>query len=238
MTSLVVALDTPDYARAEQLIHRLAPLRPMFKVGYEAYYGFGEPLLEALAASDCDVLLDLKLHDIPRTIAAAVRALTRPGVRFLTIHALGGEAMMRAAVTAAAERAAEIGVAPPQFFGVTILTSLAEIELPEIGLEGGIGESVVRLAALARNAGCIGVVCSPEEAGDLKAFFGSDFATLCPGIRPLGDAVGDQRRVTTPAAAVAAGADYLVVGRPILEAADPYAAAVAILTEMRDTERV
>jgi orotidine-5'-phosphate decarboxylase len=180
------------------------------------------------------MMLDLKLHDIPRTVAAAVRALVRPPIEILTVHAQGGESMLRAAVEEADEAARAKGMAAPKVFAVTILTSIPELELPELGLTGGMGENVVRLAALARNAGCAGVVCSPREATDLKAFFGSDFAALCPGIRPTGSSAGDQQRITTPAQAIEAGADYLVVGRPITGASDPVAATRAILQEMQE----
>jgi orotidine-5'-phosphate decarboxylase len=141
--------------------------------------------------------------------------------------------MMRAAVDAAEQRAGELGITPPQIFAVTILTSHGAADLGELGLTGGPGENATRLAALARDAGCAGVVCSAHEVRDLKGFFGTDFLTLTPGIRPAGDVHGDQKRVVTPAQAVAAGADYLVVGRPIVQAADPVAAARAILGEMR-----
>jgi len=141
--------------------------------------------------------------------------------------------MMRAAVDGASERASELGIAAPHIFAVTILTSIAPEDLNELGLQGGPGENAMRLAALARDAGCSGVVCSANEVLDLKRFFGDDFLALTPGIRPSGSAHGDQKRVTTPAQAVAAGSDYLVVGRPITEAPDPLAAAKAILDEMR-----
>ncbi len=229
---LIVSLDVPAFATARNLVAELAPLGVWFKVGYEALYGYGEPLYAALEAADANVLIDAKLHDIPRTVEAAVRALVRPGVRLLTAHAIGGNEMLQAAVGAAGERASELGIDAPQIFAVTILTSIAPEELRELGLQGGPGENVMRLAALARDARCAGVVCSAAEVPDLKAYFGHDFAALCPGIRPGGAAHGDQKRVATPEAAVAAGADYLVVGRPIVEAADPIAAARAILKDM------
>ncbi|MBV8151672.1 MAG: orotidine-5'-phosphate decarboxylase, partial [Candidatus Eremiobacteraeota bacterium] len=151
----------------------------------------------------------------------------------VNVHALGGLDMMRAAVDAAQERASDLGVTPPHVFAVTILTSIAPEALNELGLRGGPGENATRLAALARDAGCSGVVCSAQEVRDLKRFFGEDFLTLTPGIRPAGTAHGDQKRVVTPAQAVEAGSDYLVVGRPITESHDPAAAAAAILDEMR-----
>jgi len=229
---LIVALDVPELADARRLVATLAPLGVWFKVGYEALFGYGEALRAALESANANVFVDAKLHDIPRTVEAAVRALVRPGVRILTVHAIGGNEMLQAAVGAAQERANELGIETPQIFAVTILTSIAPEELRELGLQGGPGENVMRLAALARDARCAGVVCSAAEVPDLKGYFGHAFAALCPGIRPGGTAHGDQKRVATPEAAIAAGADYLVVGRPIVEAVDPVAAARAILAEM------
>jgi orotidine-5'-phosphate decarboxylase len=229
---LVVALDVPDYGRAVDAIEKLAPLGVMFKVGYEAFYGFGDRLRDALEARGAEYMLDLKLHDIPRTVYAAIHALVRPGVRLLTVHAQGGHAMLESAVDAAHERAAELGIPVPEVLGVTILTSIAPEELNELGLQGGPQENAIRLAALARDARCAGVVCSVAEVADLKAFFGHAFVTLTPGIRPAGSAHGDQVRVATPGDAVRAGSDYLVVGRPIVGDADPVNAARAILDEM------
>ena len=229
---LIVALDLDDAAAASELVERLAPLGVWFKVGYEPLYGYGDAIRAQLERLGANVFLDAKLHDIPRTVEAGVRALVRRGTRIITVHALGGNEMLQAAVAGAAERAAELGIEPPQIFAVTLLTSIAPEDLGELGLQGGPGENVMRLAALARDARCAGVVCSPHEARDLKAYFGADFAVLCPGIRPAGASHGDQKRVATPQSAVEAGADYLVVGRPIVRAADPVAAAQAILAEM------
>ena len=229
---LIVALDVPTCAHAVRLLETLQPLGVLFKVGHEALYGYGDDLRAALERLQAPYFVDAKLHDIPRTVAAGVRALVRPGVKIINVHALGGNDMMQAAVEAATERAAELAIDAPLVFAVTLLTSHAPEELLELGLSGGPGENVMRLAALARDARCAGVVCSTLEAADLKAYFGSDFLTLCPGIRPHGAAHGDQKRVATPRDAVLAGADYLVVGRPIVEASDPAAAARAVLAEM------
>jgi orotidine-5'-phosphate decarboxylase len=185
-----------------------------------------------LDRASAQYMLDVKLHDIPRTVGAAMSALVRPGVKLVTIHALGGGEMMKAAVDAADERAAQLGIEAPGILAVTILTSIGAEDLGELGLSGGPGENAIRLAALARDARCRGVVCSVREVADLKSFFGHDFATLCPGIRPAGAAHGDQKRAATPAEAHAAGADYIVVGRPIVEAGDPVAAARQILDEL------
>jgi orotidine-5'-phosphate decarboxylase len=230
---LVVALDVPSPARATALVDRLAPLGVLFKIGYEAFYGYGDEIREALASREAGYVLDLKLHDIPNTVEAAVRAVVRPGVRLMTVHALGGAPMLEAAVRAAEERAAELSIPAPEIFAVTVLTSIGPADLGELGLAGGPGENAIRLAALARDARCAGVVCSVREVADLKAYFGTAFGTLCPGIRPAGTAHGDQKRAATPREAQEAGVDYAVVGRPITEDADPLAAARAILAELQ-----
>ena len=229
---LVVALDVPDPVRSAALVERLAPLGVIFKIGYEAFYRYGEAIKIALRSHDAAYALDLKLHDIPRTVEAAVHAIVEPGVRLLTVHALGGAAMLEAAVRAAEERAAELSMPVPEIYAVTVLTSLAEEDLGELGLSGGPGENAVRLAALARDARCAGDVCSVREVEQLKSFFGAEFGTFCPGIRPAGSAHGDQKRAATPRDARLAGVDYAVVGRPIVEDADPVGAARAILAEL------
>jgi orotidine-5'-phosphate decarboxylase len=234
MAQLIVALDVPNADEAERLIDELYELDVIFKIGMESLYGYPERIFSYCEARDVRYFVDAKLHDIPRTVAAAIKALVRPGAHIINVHALGGIEMMRAAVEASQERAAELGLSAPHIFAVTILTSHAAADLAELGLHGGSGENVTRLAALARDSGCSGVVCSAHEARDLKNFFGDDFLALTPGIRPSGTAHGDQKRVMTPAMAVAAGADYLVVGRPITEAPNPLEAARAILGEMHD----
>ncbi|HEY8312676.1 MAG TPA: orotidine-5'-phosphate decarboxylase [Candidatus Baltobacteraceae bacterium] len=233
MAQLVVALDVDRPEQAEALIDRLYELDVVFKIGFESLFGYPERIFAYLEARDVRFFVDAKLHDIPRTVGAAIKHLVRPGAHIIDVHALGGDEMMRVAVDAARERASELGITAPHVFAVTILTSIAPEDLNELGLRGGPGENATRLAALARDAGCSGVICSALEVRDLKAFFGEDFLTLTPGIRPAGTAHGDQKRVVTPAQAVAAGSDYLVVGRPITEAADPLQAARAILDEMR-----
>jgi orotidine-5'-phosphate decarboxylase len=232
LTQLIVALDVPSAEEAEELVEQLRELDVLVKIGLEALYGYPERILSYCESRDVRMFVDAKLHDIPRTVGAAIRQLVRPNVHVINVHALGGLEMMRAAVDAAGERSAEFGITPPHIFAVTILTSIGAEDFNELGLQGGPGENAIRLAALARDAGCSGVVCSAHEVRDLKRFFGDDFLTLTPGIRPAGSAHGDQKRVTTPAQAVAAGSDYLVVGRPIVEAPDPLAAATAILEEM------
>ena len=232
MAQLIVALDVPSADDAERLIDQLYELDVIFKIGLESLYGYPERIFSYCEARDVRYFIDAKLHDIPRTVGAAMTQLVRPGAHIVNVHALGGVEMMRVAVEAAQERAGELGITVPHIFAVTILTSHAAEDLAELGLQGGPGENATRLAALARDAGCAGVVCSAHEVGGLKGFFGEDFLTLTPGIRPAGEAHGDQKRVMTPSQAVAAGADYIVVGRPITQASDPAAAARAVLDEM------
>jgi len=160
MAQLVIALDVDEAAAAERLVDELYELDPIFKIGLEALYGYGDRLLSYFEARDVRYFVDAKLHDIPNTVARAMRRLVRPGAHIVNVHALGGDEMMRAAVEAAHERAAELGCTPPHVFAVTILTSIAPEDLLELGLHGGPGENATRLAALARDAGCTGVVCS------------------------------------------------------------------------------
>ncbi|TAM62082.1 orotidine-5'-phosphate decarboxylase [bacterium] len=234
MTELVIALDLAAAGAATELVRRLQPVGALLKVGYEGLYGYPAEIRAALREAGARIFVDAKLCDIPRTVEAAVRALVEPGVEIVNVHAFGGTAMMRAAVDAAARRARELGMpAPPKIFAVTLLTSLAGEDLAELGLGGDAATNVVRLAALAHRAGCAGVVCSALEVPRIKAVCGAAFETLCPGIRPAGSARDDQKRVVTPRAAAALGADYIVVGRPVVQAPDPVAAARAILEELQ-----
>jgi orotidine-5'-phosphate decarboxylase len=229
---LIVALDTPTFADATRVLDSLRDMPLIYKVGMEAFYAYGKEICAELQRRNATYFLDLKLNDIPRTVAAAIRPLVQPGARIIDVHALGGSEMMMAAVEAAEERALQLGIDAPEIFAVTILTSIAPEDLRELGLQGGPGENAIRLAALARDARCAGVVCSPQEVRDLKSFFGTEFKTLTPGIRPAGASHGDQKRVMTPSDARDAGSDYIVVGRPILEAPDMRAAAEAILADL------
>lgn len=233
MTELIVALDIADAQTASSFAHRLAPVGALLKVGYEGLYGYPGEIRATLRELGARVFIDAKLCDIPRTVEAAMRALIEPGVEIINVHAFGGATMMRAAVAAAARRAEELAIVPPKVFAVTVLTSMAAEDLDDIGLHGVAADHVVRLALLARSAGCAGVVCSALEVPRIKTACGPGFQTLCPGIRPAGSAHGDQKRVVTPRDAVDLGADYIVVGRPIVQAPDPSAAASAILEELR-----
>jgi orotidine-5'-phosphate decarboxylase len=226
---LIVALDTPDLAAAETLVERLGGVVTHFKVGSVLFTAAGPAAVEMVRKRGGRVFLDLKYHDIPATVAGAVEAAARLGVGLLTVHATGGAAMLRAA--AAAARAA--GQDRPRIVAVTVLTSLDRAALHrELGVPVSVEGHAVHLADLAREAGCDGVVASPWEAGRLRAALGAAAVIVTPGIRPAGGAADDQARVATPAAAVRAGADYLVVGRPIAGAPDPAAAAAAILAEI------
>jgi orotidine-5'-phosphate decarboxylase len=232
VAQLIVALDVDNPDEAERLIDELYELDLIYKVGMEPLYGYGPRIFSYMEARDVRHFIDAKLHDIPRTVGAAVKQLVRHGTHIINVHALGGHEMMSAAVQAANARAEELGMSRPHVFAVTVLTSMNQSDLLDVGLSGDVLENAVRLARLAKDAGCSGVVCSPHESCDIKASLGAQFLTLTPGIRPAGAAHGDQKRVTTPADAVRSGADYLVVGRPITCAPNAFEAAKAILDEM------
>ena len=205
----------------------------MFKVGSQLFTAEGPRAVTKLAGLGFDIFLDLKFHDIPNTVAHAVAAAARlPRVRLLTLHASGGLAMMRAAREAAGSKKNR-----PLLLGVTVLTSFEEVTLREIGMEGSLGARVVALARLAKTAGLDGVVCSALEAPAVRRELGPEFKILVPGVRPATAAANDQSRVATPGDAVRAGADYLVVGRPITAAANPRAAAREIVAEIAHAER-
>ncbi|MDF1564051.1 MAG: orotidine-5'-phosphate decarboxylase [Deltaproteobacteria bacterium] len=228
----MVALDFDRGEPAVALAGKLAGKVGGVKVGLELYLSEGQQIVRELGAAGHRIFLDLKLHDIPNTVAGAARVAGSLGVWLLTVHASGGEAMVRAAVEAAAEGAAAVGEEPPRIMAVTVLTSLSDDDLGALGVEGGATETALRWARLARGAGAAGVICSPREAAAMREALGADALIVTPGVRPPGSAVGDQARVATPAEAVAAGADHLVVGRPIRAAEDPVAAAEAIAASL------
>jgi orotidine-5'-phosphate decarboxylase len=223
---LIVALDLPTGRQALHLVEGLEGTCQWFKVGLELYLAAGRTLVETLRERGYSVFLDLKLHDIPNTVAGAVRSVGPVGAQLLTIHAAGGPSMLAAAAEAAASLAD-----PPLLLAVTVLTSMDQAQLTATGVVATPAGQAMLLAQMAFANGIRGFVCSPEEAALLRAALpGSTLVT--PGIRPAGAAIGDQRRIATPAAALAAGASYLVVGRPITQAAHPAEAARAILQEM------
>lgn len=229
---LIVALDVPTLAEAEHLVKDLLPEVSLFKIGMQLYYAYGPQVVEAVSNWGGQVFLDLKLHDIPHTVAEAVRTLTRLEVAMLTVHAAGGREMLRQAVQAAREEAALHGIRPPLLLAVTVLTSLGQGELEDLGLGPAPRELVVRWTRLALEAGLTGVVASGREAKALRLAFGPELVVVTPGIRPAWAGVDDQRRVMTPRQAVEAGATYVVVGRPIIHAPDPAAAARRLLAEL------
>jgi len=225
---VIVALDFSHPARALALMDRLDPGECALKVGKEMFVVAGPEPVRWMVERGFRVFLDLKFHDIPNTVAQACAAATRLGVWMLNVHAAGGAAMLEAAREAVARTAAELGRPRPLLIAVTVLTSLADGDLEAIGLAGPATAAATRLARLAQRAGLDGVVCSAQEAASLRAACGPAFRLVTPGIRPAGSAPDDQSRIVTPEAAVAAGADYLVVGRPITQAPDPLAALAAI----------
>jgi len=232
---LIAALDYPGLAPAMDLARKIAAQVGMLKVGLELFNAAGPTAIADLRALGAGIFYDAKLYDIPHTVAGAAAAAGRLGLSLLNVHALGGTATMRAAKEGAVRGAQEAGLAPPLVIGVTIVTSLSDREVrEELGLPDGAEGAALRLAGLAREAGLDGVVCSVHEVQEIKRRYGRSFVTVTPGIRPTGAAVGDQARVATPRDALLAGADYLVVGRPITRAADPVAAVAGILREMAE----
>jgi len=226
-----VAADTADPETVRRWTAALRGRVGGLKLGLESFVSCGPRIVRETVAGGVPVFLDLKLHDIPNTVAGAAAAAGVLGVRFLTVHALGGIDMMRRAVEASGEAADRSGHAPPVVLAVTVLTSHSDDDLVRAGVSGPCRTAVLRLADLAREAGAGGVVCSPLEVADVRAAF-PGACLVVPGIRPAGASLDDQARVATPASAVAAGADYLVIGRPITRADDPAAAADAIAAEL------
>ncbi len=224
---LIVALDVSSAVAAQKIVAALGDSALTYKVGMQLYTAEGPQVVRDLVASGRRVFLDLKYHDIPNTVGAAVQEAARLGVSMLTVHAGGGGKMLRAAVEAA--RAVHPGLL---VLGVTVLTSLDEHDLEKVGFRGTVRDEVLRLSALALANGCRGIVTSAREASTLRTELGDDFAIVTPGVRPAGSGHADQVRVVTPAEAIAAGASHIVVGRPITEAADPAAEARAILGQI------
>lgn len=224
---IIVALDYSDPGDAVELSRRLDPARCRVKVGKELYTRSGPAVVERLRESGFDVFLDLKFHDIPNTVAGACRAAAELGVWMINVHAAGGRAMLAAArdACAAVER-------PPLLIAVTLLTSLDETDLRDVGVAGSVREQVVRLATLTADCGLDGVVCSPADLPALADAVPDGFLRVTPGVRPAASEQGDQKRVATPADAVRAGAHYLVIGRPVTRAPDPLAALAAIEADL------
>ena len=221
---LIVALDVPSAAQARQIVQTIGEAAITYKIGKQLFTAEGPQVVRDLVSSGRKVFLDLKFHDIPNTVAAAVKSAVELGVSMITVHASGGSKMLKAAAEAASQAAAQ-----PLVLAVTVLTSLSDSDLQELGISGNVLSQVLRLGALARSAGCGGLVASAQEARELRRELGEGFAIATPGIRPAGSAAGDQARIVTPGDAISAGATYLVVGRPILDAPDPAKAAAEIM---------
>ena len=229
---IIVAMDVAEVEEARRLSAQLAPVVGAIKIGKELFVTSGPDIVRELRAAGASVFLDLKFHDIPNTVARAVTAAVRLDVQMLTIHASGGVEMMRAAEEAAQAEAARLGRPAPLVLGVTVLTSMDEANLRELGVTRGVAAQVEHLADLAVKAGLRGLVCSPLEVPMLRARLPKDFALVTPGIRPAGPGGDDQKRTMTPKEAIAAGSTWLVIGRPIYAASNPKAAAEAILASL------
>ena len=224
---LIVALDVSSATAAQKIVSAIGESAHIYKVGKQLFTAEGPQLVRDLVAAGRRVFLDLKFHDIPNTVAAAVAEAAKLNVTMLTVHASGGGKMLRAAVEAASK--ADI---PPMILAVTVLTSMEDSDLPGIGVRGTVLDQTLRLATLAVTNGCDGIVTSAHEVRELRSELGDDFAVVTPGVRPAGSEKADQARVVTPAEAIAAGATHIVVGRPITAAPDPAAAAKEIIQQI------
>jgi len=228
---IIVALDVATKEKALRLVHELPEVQ-WFKIGLELFTACGPSLIEEVRHLGHQVFLDLKLHDIPNTVAGAVRAAVRHGVSMLTLHASGGKEMLRWAADTAKEESSRLQTSFPQLVAVTILTSLNDQQIKEIGWKEGVEAQVLRLSLLARESGLDGTVCSAREISLLREEMGRDWLLVTPGIRPTWAAAQDQQRILTPEEAISLGADYLVIGRPITAAASPRQAFQRIVEEI------
>jgi len=229
---LIVALDVDTEAKALELVRKLKNDVKIFKVGLELFSSAGTSIVGKIKKEGCEVFLDLKFHDIPNTVARAATAVTGLGAFMINVHALGGYEMMKKAVEAVRQEASRLKTERPKLIAVTVLTSTDENGLKRVGISDNIESEVMKLASLAKEAGLDGVVASAKEAGLIRAGLGKEFLIVTPGVRPSWAASGDQRRVAAPADAIKGGADYIVIGRPVTEAADPGEAAKRIAEEM------
>jgi orotidine-5'-phosphate decarboxylase len=231
---IIVALDVPRADLALRLVEQLAPVVGAFKVGKELFVSAGSEMVRRIRATGASVFLDLKFHDIPNTVAKAVAAAVQLDVQMLTVHTTGGGEMMRAAERAAHETAKDLRRQAPLVLGVTVLTSLDSNDLAEIGMVPNVGQQVERLALLTAKAGLRGVVCSPLEIAGLRQILPAEMQLVTPGIRPADANPDDQKRTLSPKEAVAAGANWLVIGRSIIAAENPRAAAQNILASLQE----
>ena len=235
MNPILVALDVPTEEQAMELAMQLSPVVGGFKIGSELFTSSGPEIVRKIRGTGASVFLDLKFHDIPNTVAKAVAAATRLDVQMLTIHTSGGTEMMQAAEKSAQAVALQAGKNAPLVLGVTVLTSMETGDLAEIGIEENVGQQVERLASLAVKSGLRGLVCSPLEIAQLRQILPSHVQLVTPGIRTTKAQPDDQKRTLSPAEAISAGANWLVIGRPIYEAPDPRKAAEEILQSLRDS---
>ena len=229
---IIISLDFPDGTEALDLVHRLDPAWCRLKVGKELFTRSGPALVEQIMKQGFAVFLDLKFHDIPATVAGACRAAADLGVWMINVHAAGGERML-----AAAHEAVDKHDRRPLLIAVTVLTSLTDTDLRQVGVEKPVAEQVLSLARLAAACGLDGAVCSAQEAARLKKELGKDFILVTPGIRPVGSARDDQQRIMTPAEAIKAGSDYLVIGRPVTQAEDPLKVVKEINEQIKNVKR-
>ena len=229
---IIVALDFPNSDSAKQCVAELGDSVLWYKVGMELFYADSGEIVKYLKSQKKKVFLDLKLQDIPNTVAHACSVLTKLGADIMNVHAVGGRKMMAEAVNAVHKTAAELNIAPPKLIAVTILTSMDNEQYSELNYNNTIGDQVLALAKLAKDAGMDGVVASPVEAAAVRQACGTDFLIVTPGIRPAGADANDQSRVATPSAALKNGATHLVIGRPITQAEDRQDAVRAILKEI------
>lgn len=234
---LIVALDVRTLDEVKTLVNELADSVSFYKVGMELYYSAGPCVIEYLKEQNKQIFLDLKLHDIPNTVAEGLCSLMRLGVSLFNIHASGGYTMMKTASDKIHAEAENLGIQAPKLIAVTILTSMNDQDWKEMGNTDEIADRVVRLAKLAKKARMDGVVASPQEAAMIREACGNDFLIVTPGVRPQGAAINDQNRIATPAAALRNGATHLVVGRPIRAAENPRQAALDILKEMESVAK-
>lgn len=234
MTKVYCAIDTPDLSRATELAKQVSVAGCGVKLGLEFFANNGPSGITAISKScpDAKIFLDVKFHDIPNTVAGALRGVARLGVAYVNCHASGGVEMMKAGQDALAEESTRLGLQVPKFLAVTVLTSLDENALKDVGQIGPAETQVVRLAKLTQQAGLAGIVCSGQEIKLVRGELGQDFVLMVPGIRPAGSDLGDQKRVMTPREAMDTGATHLVIGRPITGAKDPMLAATEILKSL------
>ncbi len=233
---LIVALDFHKFDDVEKLVDTLGDSVSYYKVGMELFYSEGTKVISYLKEKSKNIFLDLKLHDIPNTVAQGLCSLMVQGADIINIHASGGYTMMKTAADKLHKAAEEAGVSCPKIIAVTILTSISEDDWQGLGMQCSIREQVVRLAKLTKEAGLDGVVASPQEAAAIREACGKDFMIVTPGVRPAGASIDDQSRIATPAAALKNGATHLVIGRPIRAAEDPKKAAEAIIKEMESVK--